>query len=268
MKQLLKYIRSTFNYTHDIDTKNEAINPKLQLLDKSLYNIFVTDITIPNYEYLTDEYTALVQKAADEWSRAINNKIRFKVINTLQGADIKLYWIKSKRAYAARQNTDYNLIAEKLVLNIGIMDMHEKLYSVGEAYHLLLHELGHILTLGHSPIKGDVMSCLAEWPEKLSKNDIFVLNLIYSLGSGVSYLEKEAEIKKRVEKFLSSYPSAQKPVSKQKIKLITENQNPKALLDTLDSIEEINKYKLTLQNIELDSKTRQQFSKPKYISKT
>ena len=266
MQDLLKYIRSSFNYTHDIDTKNDAVNPKLQLPENLSYNVFVTPIDIPGYSHLFKRYSALVQKALDEWAAALDNRIKCKVVYSLQGANVKLYWIKSKRCYAARQNWDANLIMPMPVLNIGIMDMHETLYTEDEVYHLLLHEFGHILRLGHSTIDGDVMSCKEYWPTKLSDNDIFVLRLLYDLGSGVSYKEAFPEIEKRVNAFLQSKKGKNAVSISNKVQSSFKKPNTKDLLGTLESIEEVLKYNLTLQHIELDGETRRQFLKRKYVN--
>ena len=265
MENLLKYIRSSFNYTHWIETKNDVVNPKLQLLDYGIYNVFVTPVDIDGYQNKLEHYSNILQKALNEWSNALNGKIKFKVVFSLHGADIKLYWIRSKREYAARQNWDENTIHKMPVVNMGIVDIEGKPYSDNELYHLCLHEFGHILTLGHSPNPEDCMCGGGPWNPYLTDNDIFVLRLIYFLGSGVSYTDKEEYIKAEVQKFLKN-KSNDKIIQNSKAHIKqTKAEIAVDLLSNLETIEEIAKYRLTLQHISLDEAAKKHFSKPQYI---
>lgn len=266
MNNLLKYIRSTFNYTHWIDAKNDAINPKLQLLDYGTYRVFVTPVDIDGYQDQLEHYSDILQKALNEWSAVLNNKIKFKVVYSLQGADIKLYWIRSKRRYAARQNWDNNTIHPMPVINMGIVDLEGNPYSDSELYHLCLHEFGHILTLGHSPDPKDCMCGGGDWNPYLTENDKFVARLIYSLGSGVSYSEKEDYIKAEVKKFLSAQEKEEPAEEFKPPVKLSKGEISLNLLNNLESIEEIAKYKLTLQHISLDETSRKHFYKLQYIS--
>ncbi|MEE3350368.1 MAG: matrixin family metalloprotease [Candidatus Gastranaerophilaceae bacterium] len=265
MNNLLKYIRSTFNYVHDIDTKSDDVNPKLQLLDYRLYKVFVTPIDIDGYQDKLEHCSEILQKALNEWAAVLNNKIKFKVVYSLQGADVKLYWIRSKRRYAARQNWDNNTIHPMPVVNMGIVDMEGNPYSDSELYHLCLHEFGHILTLGHSPDPKDCMCGGGDWNPYLTANDKFVARLIYSLGSGVSYSEKEDYIKAEVKKFLSNQTKANTANEFYPPMKISGAEQSVNLLHTLQSIEEIAKYELALQDISLNEISKKFFHKPKYV---
>lgn len=270
MKMLMEYIYSTFNYILDCDSRNFADNARLQLLNKPEYIVYVNHVTIPGYEDNYEHYCKLTQKALNEWSAVIDNKIKFKVQNNLVGADIKVYWRKSKRSHAALQyrevvawNYNGEPIKSMLAVNIGIIDLEGKPYSDENIYHLILHEFGHILTLGHSPDPHDVMCAGGDWNPNLTENDKFVLRLIYSFETWATYQECLPEIKFRVKRF----KEAQKKEYDTKNNAIQiKKYIPQDLLNNLECIEDIVKYKMALQSVKLDNNTSKHFNRPEYIS--
>ena len=271
MKNLMHYIHSTFNYMIDCDAAKFADNARLSLLTKPVYNVYVNPVTIPGYEDNYEHYCKLTQKALNEWSAVINNKIRFKVQNSMMGADIKVYWRKAKRCHAALQYREVVMwstatgepIKSVLAVNIGIMGLDDDPYSEEEIYHLILHEFGHILTLGHSPNKEDVMCAGGDWNPHLTENDKFVLRLIYSYENCSTFQECLPDIEKKVEKFKNKDKEKDKKSvnHKTKIKYI-----PHDLLNNLECIEDIVKYKMALQGVKLDDETTKHFTKPVYLT--
>lgn len=236
MDNLRQYILSTFNYGIDVDAIQFSKNTKLRLLNKEKYYIYPTPIPFTNLKAKQDEYKNYIIKAAQAWSDALNNKIKFEVIDQMYGADIKVYWTKENIKYAGMQYLEENGNHKTLCTAIGLMDMNGNNYKSEDVYQIILHEFGHILGLGHSPDQNDVM--FANWthPDKPSKNDILVLNLIYSLGQK-SYIESE--------KFIEEYISQN---SKQKSDILDSDRN--ISLET-ENIGNIKKYNLLFQNIDV-----------------
>lgn len=196
MNDLRQYIHSTFNMGVDIDAAQYSDNNKLRLLDKEKYYIYITPIHFINHKNKQDEYKNHIIKATKTWSNALNNKIKFEVIDSLYNADIKVYWAKTTRKSAGLQFTEHNTL-DMHCIAIGVMDIDGTSYTSEEVYNIILHEFGHILGLGHSPNTNDVMSNKWSPVYQPSKNDILVLNLIYSLGKK-SYKECEEFIEKYI----------------------------------------------------------------------
>ena len=237
MDKLLQYIQSTFNSAIDLDAKQCSANSKLCLLTKQLYNIYVTPIKFQKLKFKQNEYIQHIQKATFEWSKALNHKIQFKIIDTTKNADIKVYWGKSTIEYAGMQYTECNSSINTLCVTIGIVNNDYTTYTSNEVYRIILHEFGHIMGLGHSPSKDDVMHNLWKHPDKLSFNDKLVLNLIYSIGNGKSYYEFENYINDYIQKSLKN--------------TMQEINTDKNLLNDLYEIGNLNKHILLQQNINI-----------------
>lgn len=237
MDNLKQYIYSTFNYGIDVDAVQYSQNSKLKLLDKKTYYIYPVPITYNNLKEKYDEYKKLIIKATQTWSNALNNRIKFEVIDSLYGADIKLYWTKESRTKAGMQYVEQNgNLLSNLCVTIGLMDVNGNNYTSEEVYKIILHEFGHVLGLGHSPDINDVMS--PEWghANKLSYNDILVLNLIYQLGT-----KSYAECENYIETYLSQNLKPDSNIPNYERDILCETQN----------IGSINKFRLSLQNINI-----------------
>ncbi len=240
MKNLYKYILSTFNYKIDCDAAQFSENGSLRLLTKKSYNVYITPLTFPNLKHNEEKYIALAKKALSEWSKAIDFKIKFNIIDTLKNTDIKIYWKKGKVNYSGLQyseqaNNSLNIFA----INIGVQQANGNEFTSNEIYHLLMHELGHVFGLGHSPNPDDVMCARGNWNTSLTENDLFVLKLVYSIGEKVPYKDCKHYVDTQVSNYLSSNNSTKKTISKD-------------LLESLDNIGKLKRYNFFHQNIKLE----------------
>lgn len=243
MENLLKYIKSTFNKKVDVDAVEFSKNSCLLLYNKPVCNVYVTPLLFPELVDLEDEYLALVEKSICILNNITKEKTTFRLTDTIYGANIKLYWAKTTRRYSGLQFYEgtYTNINNPSV-SIGVMEKDGYIYSSSEVLAIILHEFGHILGLGHSPNKKDLMC--AEWnPEvqNFSKNDRFVLDLIYSIGNGQSYSNYEEMIYQKVLAFKNG--------SKNETEIGT-----KKIFDDLNYIADINKLNMYCQNKDLQIK--------------
>lgn len=264
--ELLNYIRSTFNYKVDIDAYNFQDKAKLQLLEYKTYKVYFNPINTPVFKDKQDEYIELTMKAFDVWSDAIHNKITFQQVEKEYESDIKVFFLATSATKLGKQyqervvsgccNGVISYMKGKLCIAIGIRNYKNDKIEYDKVYHVILHEIGHILCLGHSSNKDDVMSKTAhKYITELSENDIFVLRLIYAIGSGKSYEDEKKYIEEcitRLEKFRS-----EKWITGENIPLISKKNKrseQKNLLNDLTSIGELKKYKMTLNNLEIKTK--------------
>lgn len=234
MDKLLEYIKSTFNYKIDVDAKQYSPEAVLKLLSKDKYYIYILPITFPHLKYKQQEYNSFVKKAAEEWSRAINNKIIFEITDEFTNADIKVYWVKSSINFLGMQYTENIGNYEKLCVSIGVLGTDYTPLDNNLVYNTILHEFGHIMGLGHSPKETDVMYHIVTNNE-ISYNDKLVLNLIYSIGTDKSYSETKHYIEKYILKQM-----------KKEIKIFNSELN---LFDNLSNIANMNKSLLRLKNL-------------------
>lgn len=239
MENLLKYIKSTFNYRIDIDAVEYSKNGRLKLYNRPICNVYVTPLLFPELKKLEDEYLALVEKAIEIINQTTKGKVTFRLTDTMYGANVKLYWAKTTRTSSGLQF--FEKIHTKIKspsVSIGVMDMCGEKYTYPEILAIILHEFGHVLGLGHSFDKNDLM--YSEWnPEvqDFSKNDKFVLDLIYSIGNRQPYSIYEDFIYKKAKTF--------------KDKFNTPNDTKKLFCD-LDYIANTNKINLVYQNIKIN----------------
>lgn len=233
MRDLFDYVKSTFNYGVDVDAKQFSTATPLMLLEEKVYYVYVTPVYFENLEQ--DDYFELVEDALEKWSCAIDKKIKFEIVETTQFADIKVYWRRDSYCYWGMQYQEKLGNKNIMGVTIGVVDKQEKIVPLHRVHAVIVHEFGHVMKLGHSTIKGDIMTTGDEFNTTISENDKFVLNLIYSIGSGYSY----DECARYIEDCILEY------------KKIPRKQEPQNMREQLDTIATINKFNLISPNIDI-----------------
>ena len=235
MDKLLQYIKSTFNKKVDIDAKQYSPVVTLNLLSKHKYYVYISPITFSHIKNKQQEYISFVKKAAEEWSNSIDNKIIFEITDKFTIADVKVYWVKATKKALGIQYTENISNYKKLAISIGITDKDYIPFDSNFVYQTVLHEFGHIMGLGHSPNKTDIMNPIINEIYEISDNDKFVLNLIYKIGTYKTHQESKNYIENHISKYLNITNNS-----------INSNIN---LLNNLSDIANINKSLFYLQNL-------------------
>jgi predicted Zn-dependent protease len=132
-----------------------------------------------------DEYAGAVQWAVVRWNGA-GLPVRFETTRDSSGADVVATWVDTLGGEAAGEarivwNGPGEIIRARVLLVTHMPDGRAPTSS--QMVTMALHELGHVLGLGHSPDRGDALHPSSTAIE-LSDRDRRTARLLYELPTG------------------------------------------------------------------------------------
>ena len=214
------------------------------------------------------KYNALVKKALDEWQRATKGKVSFTVVNTLLESNVNIDWKRVERValghcYFSYDNNNRLYGAE---VAIGLTDglIHSDYGDESEVYHTILHEIGHAIGLGHSPYKTDIMyTPHQKGIHSVSEGDVLTVNWLYKLPQGATPSEIASRYKvpgvNDIDVVISKIMDKGLPSQFEKVKSSVKMPPKRDLLEENEKLAMMQKYHISLQNINLSPQTKEFF---------
>ncbi len=204
------------------------------------------------------KYNGLVKRALKEWETATKGKVKFRIVSTLLESNVNIDWKRVERkalgcCYFSYDASNRLYGAE---VSIGLTDglVHRDYMSEEEVYHTILHEIGHAIGLGHSPFKEDIMyTPHQKGINKVSAGDVRTINWLYTFPQGHTTSEiaskygvGASDLDELVVKILNKESKSDFEKVKENIKIPKRD-----LLEESESIANLRKYHLALQNVKI-----------------
>ena len=215
------------------------------------------------------KYRQYVKQALDEWHRVSNGKVSFVIVDTLLSSNVNIDWKRVERkalglCYFQYDNANRLYSAE---VAIGLTEglVHADYMDEEEVYHTILHEIGHAIGLGHSPFKKDIMyTPHQKGIMHIGEGDRLSVNWLYTFPQGKSVNEiasKYGVAGNDLDEVVARIISKQTKTDFEKVKDSVQPQQTRNLLEESESIANLRKYHMALQNIKIPGELQEQIRK-------
>lgn len=215
------------------------------------------------------KYRQYVKKALDEWHKVSNGKVSFVIVDSLLTSNINIDWKRVERQALGHCYFQYDkanrLYSAEVAIGLTEGLVHADYMDEGEVYHTILHEIGHAVGLGHSPFKKDIMyTPHQKGVMHVGDGDRLSVNWLYTFPSGKTVQEiasKYGVSGSDIDEVVARIISKQAKTEFEKVKENIAPQPKRDLLEESESIANLRKYHMALQNIKIPNELTEQIRK-------
>ena len=215
------------------------------------------------------KYRGFVKRALEEWSKVSNGKVSFIIVNNIYDSQVNIEWKRVERQALGMcyfQYDKYNRLGSAEV-SIGLTEglVHADYMDENEVYHTILHEIGHAIGLGHSPFKNDIMyTPHQKGVVHVGPGDRLSINWLYTFPQGKTVAEIASKYNvsgSDIDEVVAKIISKQAKTEIEKVKDNVKAEPKRNLLEENESIGNLRKYHMSLQNINISNDLKEQIRK-------